>query len=69
WEALREERPGLDEAIARGEFSSLMSWLRENVHALGAKVGVPELVQLATGKPLSASAFLRYVERKYTAGG
>ena len=63
-----EARRRIDHEIARGEFAGLMSWLRENVHALGAKVAVPELVKLATGKPLSASAFLRYVERKYATG-
>jgi Zn-dependent M32 family carboxypeptidase len=30
---------------------------------------VPQLVQHATGRPLSAAPFLRYLERKYLAEG
>ena len=36
-----------------------------SVAGLGAKMAVPELVRHATGKPLSAAPYLRYLERKY----
>jgi carboxypeptidase Taq len=65
YEALRNERPDLDEEIAAGQFGGLFEWLRQNVHGVGASVSTPELIQNATGKPLSASAWLRYVEAKY----
>jgi carboxypeptidase Taq len=65
YEALRNERPELDEEIAAGHFGGLFEWLRQNVHSLGASSSTPELIQNATGKPLSASAWLRYVEGKY----
>ena len=65
YEALRNERPQLDEEIAAGQFGGLFEWLRINVHGLGASLTTPELIHNATGKPLSASAWLRYVEAKY----
>jgi carboxypeptidase Taq len=65
YEALRNDRPDLDEEIAAGQFGGLFDWLRHNVHSVGASVSTPELIQNATGKPLSASAWLRYVEAKY----
>jgi carboxypeptidase Taq len=65
WETLRNEREGIDAEIARGEFAGLFDWLRTNVHGLGAKHGVQELVQLATDRPLSAAPALRYLEAKY----
>ena len=65
YESLRAELPGLDEQLARGEFSGLFGWLRTHVHSLGAKVPVQELLKDATGKPLSAASFVRYVEAKY----
>ena len=65
YESLRAELPGLDEQLARGEFSGLFGWLRTHVHGLGAKVPVQELLKDATGKPLSATSFVRYVEAKY----
>ena len=55
----------MDAQIARGEFAGLMGWLRQNVHGQGARVSAQELLKLATGKPLSAAAALRYLEAKY----
>ena len=65
FESLRAEVTTLDEQLARGEFSGLFGWLRTHVHGLGAKVPVQELLKDATGKPLSATSFIRYVEAKY----
>jgi carboxypeptidase Taq len=65
YEALRNDRPQLDDEIAAGQFGGLFEWLRQNVHGLGASLSTPELIKNATGKPLSASAWLRYVEAKY----
>jgi carboxypeptidase Taq len=65
WESLRESLEGVDEQVARGEFGPLLGWLRDHVHSLGAKLDVPGLVRHATGRPLSASPYLRYLERKY----
>jgi carboxypeptidase Taq len=64
-EALRAERPSLDADIAAGQFGGVMDWLRDNVHGVGARLPVQELMQQATGKPLTASAYLRYLETKY----
>jgi carboxypeptidase Taq len=68
YESLRHERPELDQEIAAGQFAGLFDWLRSNVHGLGASVSMPEMIQKATGKPLSAAAWLRHVEAKYLEG-
>jgi carboxypeptidase Taq len=65
YESLRAEVATLDEQLASGEFAGLFGWLRTQVHGLGAKVPVQELLKSATGKPLSATSFIRYVEAKY----
>ena len=65
YESLRNDVTALDEQLARGEFSGLLGWLRTHVHGLGAKVPVQDLLRSATGKPLSAATFIRYVEAKY----
>ncbi|HYM42014.1 MAG TPA: hypothetical protein VET46_04510, partial [Steroidobacteraceae bacterium] len=65
YESLRAEVSTLDEQLTRGEFTGLFGWLRTQVHGLGAKVPVQELLKSATGKPLSATSFIRYVEAKY----
>ena len=64
-EAMRAARPALDEEIAAGRFGGVMDWLRDNVHGVGARLPVQELIKHATGKPLTAGAYLRYLEAKY----
>jgi carboxypeptidase Taq len=64
-EAMRAARPSLDEEIASGQFGGVMDWLRDNVHGVGARLPVQELIKQATGKPLTAAAYLRYLETKY----
>jgi len=65
YESLRADRPELDQEIAAGHFGGLFEWLRTNVYSLGASLSMPEIIQRATGKPLSAAAWLRYIESKY----
>jgi carboxypeptidase Taq len=65
YEAMRAAHPALDEEIAAGQFGGVMDWLRDNVHGVGARLPVQELIKQATGKPLTAAAYLRYLESKY----
>lgn len=65
WDSLHGERPQIDEEIAAGQFGGLFGWLRDNVHGLGAKISIQELMKNATGKAVSAAASLRYLESKY----
>jgi carboxypeptidase Taq len=65
FDSLRADVPALDEQLARGEFGGLLDWLRTNVYGLGSKMLVQDLLKGATGKPLSATSFIRYVEAKY----
>jgi carboxypeptidase Taq len=64
-EAMRAARPALDEEVAAGQFGGVMDWLRDNVHCVGARLPVKDLIKQATSKPLSAAAYLRYLETKY----
>jgi carboxypeptidase Taq len=64
-EAMRAAMPALDEEVAAGHFGGVMDWLRDNVHGVGARLPVQELIKQATGKPLTAAAYLRYLEAKY----
>jgi carboxypeptidase Taq len=65
YESLRAEADHFDAGIAAGKFGGLFDWLRRNVHARGASVSAKELIQQATGKPLTAAPWLRYAESKY----
>jgi carboxypeptidase Taq len=69
WESLRASLPAIETQLAAGDFGGLFGWLREHVHGLGAKVPVKALLQQATGQPLGAAAFLRYLDTKYLEAG
>ena len=64
-EAMRAAMPALDDEVAAGHFNGVMDWLRDNVHGVGARLPIQELIKQATGKPLTAAAYLRYLEAKY----
>ena len=66
FEAARKAHPGLRDEFRRGEFSALFNWMRENVHARGAKFTPEELVERACGGPLSAKPYLDYISTKYS---
>lgn len=67
-EALRRAVPQLDEQVAAGEFAGLTGWLRDAVHRHGARLSAQDLIREATGRPISASASIRYLESKYLEG-
>jgi carboxypeptidase Taq len=58
--------PDLPAAIEQGDFGPLLGWLRENVHCQGARYLPAELVEVVTGRPLTAEAYLGYLRAKYT---
>ncbi|MGA9277055.1 carboxypeptidase M32 [Ilumatobacter sp.] len=47
--------------IASGDFAPLLEWLRDNVHRHGRALSADELVERATGVPLSSAPFLDYL--------
>lgn len=62
---IQKDIPGLDDLYARGDFSGLLGWLRENIHSKGRSRKAEELVQDLTGQELSAQPFMDYLEAKY----
>ncbi|MCC6994764.1 MAG: carboxypeptidase M32 [Deltaproteobacteria bacterium] len=57
--------PGIPDAIARGEFAPLRRWLTDHVYRHGRKFSAPELIQRATGQPLTIAPYLGYLRAKY----
>ena len=65
--AFRASHPSLDTDMRRGEFSSLLEWLRTNLHRHGRKFQPRELVQQITGSAIDPKPYLEYLEEKYLA--
>ncbi len=65
WEAIMKDIPDLENQIERGEFSGLLSWLREKIHRHGMKFPPQELVEKVTGSTITPQPYLRYLKRKF----
>ena len=60
-----ESHPDVNEDMRRGDFSNILSWLRENVHAHGSKFFPQELMMRITGSKIDGTPYLGYLNRKY----
>ncbi len=58
--------PEIAAEVERAEYGKLRAWLVEHVHQYGRSRTPSEIVQAATGKPLSADGYVAYLESKYT---
>lgn len=63
--AIRRAVPDVMEAIAEGEFSPLLGWLRQHIHSKGSLLTTEELVADATGRPLDTASFERHLRDRY----
>jgi carboxypeptidase Taq len=65
--AARGDLPDLDAGVAAGEFAPLLGWLRERVHRHGRKFTPDELMERATGAPVTAGPWVAYAREKFGA--
>lgn len=65
FEAAVRAAPAIPEEIGRGQFGSLLSWLREHVHRHGRKFFAKDLIKRATGAELSPEPYLSYLQQKF----
>jgi len=63
--AARSALPDLDRALAQGDLSPLVGWLRTNVHAHGSRLGFNDLLQAATGRKLDPADFEAHLRTRY----
>lgn len=65
FETAVKQNPSIPADLARGEFDSLLAWLRENVHRAGRRWLPAELVQRACGEPAQSRSYLEYLNAKF----
>ncbi|WP_254861663.1 carboxypeptidase M32 [Halovivax gelatinilyticus] len=63
--AMREDLD-VDGLVREGEFDPIREWQEEHVHRHGQRYPTDELIEVATGEPLTAEYFLDYVDEKFT---
>lgn len=66
WEKLQADLPGVEGQIEAGQYAAILDWQRENIHRHGKKFTFPELVERATGSPLSWEPYMNYLKTKYS---
>ena len=66
YSAAEEDIDDLEQKIERGNFESLLEWMRENVHSKGCLYETEDLIQEATGEELNPDHFISYVKEKYS---
>jgi carboxypeptidase Taq len=65
--AARRDIADLEEQIRGAQFTPLRTWLTEHIYRHGRKFTAPEIVERATGAPLSIAPYLAYLNEKYGA--
>ena len=63
-QTLRGETPALDDALAAGDPAPLLAFLRERVHRLGSLFSTAEVVERATGAPVSVEPLIAHLTAK-----
>jgi carboxypeptidase Taq len=63
--AAENQLGSLEDMFAKGEFTPLREWLRENVHRHGKRYRATALIQRVTGKSLDASALTANLANRY----
>jgi carboxypeptidase Taq len=67
YEAALQAHPSIPDEMKQGEFGTLHGWLRENVYRHGSKFTAPEIVERASGSPLTIEPYVHYLKTKYGA--
>ncbi|MDR0731752.1 MAG: carboxypeptidase M32 [Treponema sp.] len=66
WAQMRKDLPGLESALAAGNFKPVHEWLADSIYRWGCRLEPSELLVKVTGEQLSTDPFLDYIEAKYT---
>ncbi len=66
WEKAIKDVPSIPTDIEHGNFSTLLEWLRQNIHHYGRKYFPAELTERVTGEPIQTRSFVRYMKAKYS---
>ncbi len=64
--AAHRDTPGLDAALASGNYQPLLGWLTENIYRHGRAYSASELLVRSTGHDLTVEPYLAYLTAKFT---
>jgi carboxypeptidase Taq len=67
YNAALKAHPSIPDEMKQGKFNTLHSWLRDNIYCHGSKFTASEIVERATGSPLTIEPYINYLKTKYGA--
>ena len=67
YRAALRAHPGIPDEMNQGKFDTLHGWLRENIYRHGSKFTAPEIIERASGSPLTIEPYIDYLKTKYGA--
>lgn len=59
------DRPTLEAELARGQYQTLLAWLRDRVHSHGLRCQPQDLMRQATGEPTRSDYHLQHLRRQF----
>ncbi|MCA3554029.1 carboxypeptidase M32 [Aestuariivirga sp.] len=65
WAAMERAVPDAAARIAKGDFSGINAWRKENIWSKASMLSTPEIMRQATGEPLNAGYFEEHLKRRY----
>lgn len=65
WDAMLADHSTIPDEMRKGNFSTILNWLRDKVHKHGSKYEPQELLQKITGQKLSPEPYIHYLTEKY----
>ncbi|WP_131794377.1 carboxypeptidase M32 [Fluoribacter gormanii] len=63
--AVKKSIPDLKEQLQQGNFKTLLSWLRANIHQKGRLLTYTELLRQATGETLNPDYYFAHIKERY----
>ena len=63
--AALKDKPKILSNLEKGDFSDLLTWLREHVHSLGSYHSTDEVIKRATGSPLDPIFYISHLKSRY----
>ena len=67
YNAALKAQPSIPDEMKQGRFDTLHGWLRENIYRHGSKFTAPEIIERASGTPLTIEPYISYLKTKYGA--
>lgn len=61
---MERDVPEWRDAVSRGEYAPVRTWLAENVHSKGNMYDPADLVKVVTGRSLEVEPFISYLDAK-----